>query len=124
MDNTTDKGQESADRAATVQDSIRRQRFRQFHPRVGDLMGAEVIQSTPHLHALHASISAYRTFWSVLETLRQIFVADYSVDLDDRVVDFIGMLASDPAELITHEHVASLIALLDTPPPSPTSSTS
>lgn len=66
------------------------------------------------LQCLHATLSAQRTLWSVYEMLRNVVRTEVGHELSDTALSYIGTLAADGmVDLVTHEHVAELLALKD-----------
>lgn len=69
------------------------------------------------LHSLHATLSAQRTLWSTFELLRRAVRIEVDHELSDSALSYIGQLAaSGLVDLVTHEHVAELLAIKDPSP--------
>lgn len=66
------------------------------------------------LQSLHTALSAQRTLWSAFEMLRTAVRIEVGHQLSDSALSYIGTLAaSGIVDLVTHEHVAELLAIKD-----------
>lgn len=69
------------------------------------------------LHSLHVALSAQRTLWSSFELLRTAVFNEVGHELSDAALSYIGQLASSgTVDLVSHEHVAELLAIKDPAP--------